>query len=118
MGGMEERRHTHTLSGNPPQDGHWDASAPAPIDPTSKQHRDHWVLSPEERAKGFIRPVRVSYKHTKCGTITTMPKAIAETYAAKPGYYGQTFCCQCRTYLPVGEHGEFEWLDDHTKVGT
>ncbi|MGE0451072.1 MAG: hypothetical protein AB7Q29_15980 [Vicinamibacterales bacterium] len=27
------------------------------------QHADHWVLSAEERAKGFIRPVRRSYVH-------------------------------------------------------
>jgi hypothetical protein len=27
------------------------------------QHVDHWVLSAEERAKGFVRPVRRSYVH-------------------------------------------------------
>jgi hypothetical protein len=27
------------------------------------QHLDHWVLSAEERAKGFVRPVRRSYVH-------------------------------------------------------
>lgn len=27
------------------------------------QHVDHWVLSAEERAKGFVRPVRDSYVH-------------------------------------------------------
>lgn len=27
------------------------------------QHADHWVLSAEERAKGFVRPVRRSYRH-------------------------------------------------------
>jgi hypothetical protein len=27
-------------------------------------HSDYWVLSDEERAKGFIRPVRHSYAHS------------------------------------------------------
>lgn len=27
------------------------------------QYRDHWVLSPEERGKGFVRPVREKYVH-------------------------------------------------------
>lgn len=27
------------------------------------QHADHWILSAEERAKGFVRPVRRSYVH-------------------------------------------------------
>ena len=53
-----------------------------------------------------------------CGTVTSMPLQIAETYAANPGYYGRTFCCGCGTYLPVGERGEFVW--DHTsdRVGS
>lgn len=52
-----------------------------------------------------------------CGTVTTMNREIAETYAREPGYYGATYCVGCREHLPVGEHGEFEWLDG-TKVGT
>ncbi len=82
------------------------------------QHADHWILSAEERAKGFTRPVRRSYRHQVCGTITSMPQAIAETYAREPGFYGATFCCGCGGYLPVGEQGEFVWLDDGSKVGT
>lgn len=27
------------------------------------QYKDHWVLSEQERAKGFVRPVRTSYRH-------------------------------------------------------
>lgn len=27
------------------------------------QYVDHWVLPDEERAKGFVRPVRLSYRH-------------------------------------------------------
>lgn len=53
-----------------------------------------------------------------CGTKTSMPTAIAETYAASPGYYGSTFCCGCKTYLPVGRDGEFVWDGTTDRVGT
>lgn len=109
---------SETTSGRPPEPGFENASAPARINPGTGQHRAYWVLSAEERAKGFVRPVRRSYKHLVCGTETTMGQAIAETYARDPKYYGATFCVMCRTHLPVGEHGEFVWLDDGTKVGT
>lgn len=67
------------------------------------------VLSDEERAKGFIRPVRTAYVHLTCGTVTTMGEAIAETYARQPGFYGGTYCVSCGTHFPVGENGEFVW---------
>ncbi len=53
-----------------------------------------------------------------CGVKTSMPAAIAETYAADPGYYGSTFCCGCGTYLPVGRDGEFVWDGTNDRVGT
>lgn len=53
-----------------------------------------------------------------CGTVTSMPKQIAETYAANPHYYGSTFCCGCGTYLPVGKDGEFVWDGTNDRVGT
>jgi len=53
-----------------------------------------------------------------CGTVTKMPRQIAETYAANPGYYGSTFCCGCHAYLPVGKHGEFVWDGTDERVGT
>jgi hypothetical protein len=60
------------------------------------QHVDHWILPDEERAKGFVRPVRTSYVHEVCGAVTSMPVKIAETYARKPDFYGSTFCIRCR----------------------
>jgi hypothetical protein len=75
------------------------------------------VLSEEERAKGFVRPVRTSYKHLTCGSVTTMSVGIAETYAREPHFYGATFCATCRMHRPVGLSGEFEWLDG-SKVGS
>lgn len=76
------------------------------------------VLSEEERAKGFVRPVRHSYKHLTCGGLTTMGMQIAETYARKPDFYGATYCASCRKHRPVGEDGEFVWTTDGSKVGT
>lgn len=73
------------------------------------------VLSEEERAKGFVRPVRSSYRHSKCGSVTTMGHALAETYARDPKFYGGTYCCHCKMHLPVGE---FTWDKDGSVVGS
>lgn len=150
------------LKGGEPVDPN--GSVPNPAKLPDGQAADHWILSDEERAKGFIRPVRLSYRHagmrpnyplrdlspeersqhaafgyvsfeaypesetpltgrmwTKaqlesgCGTITSMPRKIAETIARQPSFYGRTFCSGCGDYFPVEE---FVWLDDGTKLGT
>ena len=134
---------------------------------TDGQQKGYIVLTEEERRKGFIRPVRRSYRHvgirpkyplrdltpeeaerykefgyvkfeiypesespktgrywtqkqldSGCGTVTTMALSIAETYARDNKFYSHTFCCHCGTHPPVGEDGEFVWVDDGTKVGT
>lgn len=82
------------------------------------QHADHYVLCPEDRAKGYVEPYRDSYIHETCGTRTTMPRACAETYAVQPEYYGRTFCCHCGDYFSVGPDGEFVWDGTTQKVGT
>lgn len=79
------------------------------------------VLSAEERAKGFVRPVRRTYVHAEalggCGAATTMGPALAETYARQPSFYGATWCAGCQMHRPVGENGEFVW-ETGEKVGT
>ena len=113
-----------------------DAGAVPPVDrtqqtltdgtPVTADHRDlrpdgmqkgYVVLSDAERARGFVRPVRRTYVHQKCGVATTMGQALAETYARDPYFYSGTFCCGCGAHFPVGEEGEFVW-DDGSKVGT
>jgi hypothetical protein len=125
----------------------------------SGQQKGYVVLSEEERRKGFVRPVRCSYKHvgvrprhatreltaeekkqyadyhyvlkeinpdgnsgrywtekqlhSGCGTVTTMGRALAETYARDPEFYGGTFCCGCGTHLPLEE---FVWCDNPDEV--
>lgn len=113
----EKLKKSTTTDGKAPRPGYETAGAPAPIDPATGQHEAYYVLKPEERAKGFVRPVRREYRHEKCGAVTTMGLALAETYAADPKYYGATFCVRCGEHYPVGEHGEFVWLDG-SKVGT
>lgn len=149
------------------------AGAPTEERLADGQHADHYVLCAEDRAKGFVEPVRNAYVHVGppgpqfpladltgeqrerfadygyvkferypaghhgsvsgrywtqegldkvgkgCGTRTTMPRSIAETYAREPGYYGRTFCCGCGDYFPVGRDGEFVWDDGSgQRVGT
>lgn len=151
---------------------HPDLGRGAPDDKPVPQNKVYLVLSEEERAKGFVRPVRTGYVHvgtpgprfplrdltdeererTKgtdyvkfepyppgfrgsalgrywsqadidkigkgCGTLTTMGRALAETYAREPGFYGATYCCGCSRHLPVGERGEFVWDGTDERVGT
>lgn len=78
------------------------------IEASTGMQRGYVVLSPEERSKGFVKPVRRSYIH-RCGVVTTMGYAIAETYARNPHFYNGTFCCGCRAHFPLKE---FTWEPD------
>ncbi|MNT85315.1 hypothetical protein D3C72_2254710 [compost metagenome] len=50
-----------------------------------------------------------------CGTVTTMGRALSETYARDPKFYGGTFCCYCNAHFPVGE---FKWDGTDEVVGS
>lgn len=95
-------------------------------DPALHQKRDdgqnekYLVLSEDEIQKGFVRPVRQSYIHKKCGRRTKMGRVIAETYARDPRFYTATFCCHCGGHFALRlEDGAaaFEWGCDGTPVG-
>lgn len=104
------------------------------------QHSSYVVLCEEERQKGFVRPYRDSYRHIGhlerlerlngspgidpadlehrvggCGTVTTMGRALSETYARDPTFYGETFCVRCNAHFPVAE---FTWSKDGEQVGS
>lgn len=79
------------------------------IEPSTGMQKGYIVLSPEERAKGFVKPVRHTYVHQKCGVATTMGQSLAETYARNPRFYSGTFCCGCRAHSPLNE---FTWDRD------
>lgn len=56
-----------------------------------------------------------THRQGGCGSETTMGKALSETYARDPSFYGSTFCCNCNRHLPVGE---FVWSVDGETVGS
>lgn len=78
------------------------------IDPATGMQKDYVVLSAEERAKGFVKPVRSNYVHDVCRSITSMGRALAETYARDPGFYTGTYCVQCKAHFPLAE---FSWMN-------
>jgi hypothetical protein len=96
------------------------------------QNDVYLVLSEEERAKGFVRPYRDSYLHVGknpvmkgvvlitageggCGARTIMGRALSETYARDPKFYGATFCVGCNKHLPISE---FLWDGTNEVVGS
>jgi hypothetical protein len=86
------------------------------LDPVTGQQKGYVVLSAEERAKGFLRPVRRTYIHKTCGTATTMGIALAETYARDPTFYSGTFCCACKEHFDLDQ---FIWDDgSNEQVGS
>jgi hypothetical protein len=101
-----------------------------PNDPTLKRGHDekpsaqaekYLVLSEEDRAKGFVRPFRDKYVHSaptliaRCGALTSMGRALAETHARDPKFYGSTYCVGCSMHRPVAE---FTWDGTDEKVGS
>ncbi len=58
-----EKLATSTTDGKPPDQGWEDGPTAGPVDPATGQHRAYYVLSEEERSKGFVRPVRTRYLH-------------------------------------------------------
>ena len=91
------------------------------IEPSGQQ-KCYLVLSDEEIARGYVRPVRQSYIHLACGGVTTMDMKIAQTYARDPDFYGGTFCVACGDHFVLrdarveakseGErHWAFKWVD-------
>lgn len=87
----------------------------AVINPATGMQNAYVVLSDEEIAKGFVRPMRNTYTHIVCGTSTTMAHALAATYARDPYFYTGTFCAHCHDHFPVDE---FVWEGSTEKVGS
>ena len=82
------------------------------------QQKSYLILSEEERAKGFVRPVYRQYTHKKCGGLTKMGLALCETYARNPNFYTGTYCAICGTYFDlIDETGERAFIWDGTNLG-
>lgn len=97
------------------------SGAPVPVDGShtqlkeNGQQKDYIVLTPEERAKGFVRSYRDTYLHRPCGTTTKMNRAISETYARDPSFYSGTFCVRCGQHFPLDQ---FVWDGTSEQVGS
>lgn len=117
LGGTTEDR-------NDPRLTHGVDESPGP------QAEVYLVLSEEERAKGFVRPYRSAYTHVLCPrysperfsqetrerlAVTTMGRALSETYARDPKFYGATYCTHCGMHRAVSE---FRWVADGKVVGS
>ena len=117
---------TTLTDGSPVTDDHRE------INPATGQQKGYVVLSDEERAKGFVRPVRREYVHVGknpemdgnvlikpgengCGALTKMAQSIAETSARQPDFYSGTFCANCREHRPLDE---FVWAGTNERVGS
>ena len=85
------------------------------IDPATGMQKGYAVLSPEERAKGFVRPVREVYTHLVCGRDTRMSRDIAETLARNPKFYSGGYCIGCRKHFPLSQ---FVWQGTTETVGS
>jgi hypothetical protein len=89
--------------------------SPVPEDGSHKelkpngQQKGYVVLTAEERAKGFVKPVRRTYVHETCGSATSMGIALSETYARNPRFYSGTYCVGCGTHFALNQ---FHWDDN------
>lgn len=82
---------------------------------SSGQQKGYVVLSAEERSKGYVRPVRHTYRHKTCNSTTSMGLALAQTYARDPQFYSGTFCCSCAKHFPLDQ---FVWEGTAEQLGS
>lgn len=111
----EKLQQSTTTDGQPPRPGFETSAAPAPIDKITGQHEAYWVLTEAERAKGFIRPVRRSYKH-----VGTRPKyPLRDLTKEESVRFGQFDYSKFEAYPPDAEAfslGRF-WTDARLNSG-
>lgn len=70
----------------------------------------HRVVSQPEHAD-----IERTHRIGGCNGVTTMGRALSETYARDPSFYGATFCCGCNRHMPIAE---FIWTADGQQVGS
>lgn len=112
----------------PYRDRYLHVGAPAPVYPLRDLTDEQRALWGDEYAKYEIYPESESPKTGKfwtqaqldnvgkgCGTKTIMGRALSETYARQPSFYGATYCVGCSKHLPVSE---FIWSKDGERVGS
>jgi hypothetical protein len=70
---------------------------------------------PAERIVRYWTREQIAAAGKGCGTVTTMGRALSETYARQPTFYTHTFCVYCNQHLLVAE---FVWTLDGARVGS
>lgn len=91
---------------------------------SNRQQIAYLVLPAEEIELGLIRPLRQSYQHVVCSSVTRIGLTIAQTFARQPSFYTQTFCVACREHFPLKKYDgdgatpqyQFFW-EDGSPVG-
>jgi hypothetical protein len=72
-------------------------------------------LTPEEKAAGFIRPMRTRVKHKFCGTTSILRTVDALDMARDPTSWSTCWCMVCGRRLPADQ---FEWFPGGEAVGS
>lgn len=84
-------------------------SGPGPSGPAdSAPPSGYPVLPPEVRAAAPVRPVRYFVVHKPSGTVTELPRDVAETLARDPTFYKDLWAPATHGMHPIGE---FVWKD-------
>jgi len=76
------------------------------IDPTTGQQKGYVVLTAEERAKGFVKPVRGIVYPQGLRLPDEYGTALAETYARNPWFLQRHVCCACGAHFDLNQ---FHW---------
>lgn len=72
-------------------------------------------LTPAEIAKGFIRPLRATFRHDECGEVMAMSNTMASNCAKDPKHYAEMFCMKCKSNFSLKE---FRWYGTQNRLGT
>lgn len=99
-----------------------------PTRPVNEKEIEWWGQDPEgliafeaylenrsEHPKATGRYWTTSELNSGCNTVTTMGRALSETYAKNPLFYSSTYCVGCQMHKAVEE---FVWTADGQRVGS
>lgn len=63
----------------------------------------------------FVQPIRYTYIHLRCKSVTKISTKVAENFARDPKHYGAMYCAACKEHCRV-DH--FIWEDTGQPVGS
>jgi hypothetical protein len=73
------------------------------------------VLTPEEAAKGYVRPHRDAVTHQKCGIVSILRRDVAQAFAKTPTMLSRVRCTACRGDFDAKD---FVWSGSKEAVGS